>query len=152
MRKFILGLIISFAIVSPSFAGLLGSSMPVETSSGASTFSIGTSETIYSNSFPMHNSDVFGLFAIASSATASATDITIELQESYTTPATEGSEDTNYVEPDGISDVLAITDELAHIVVLSPVPMPRGRYKITGSASNPDDATLTLYNFMQGEN
>jgi hypothetical protein len=114
-----------------------------------SSLAIASTATVYSNSFLMRWVENFGVWILASSVSG-APSLQIQLQESYTSPATEGSADTNYVIGDGVADVYSVlNDELAHVKTLSPVPMQYGRYKIVGLASNPADTVITIVNFQQ---
>lgn len=152
MRKLILTITAVLLMGGVSFAGLLGGASPVTNSSGTTSIAVVSDQSIYTASFPMDKSDVFGVWLKATSA-SSTPSITVELQESYRLPTTEGAADSNYVEPDGFSDIFtALADEVAHVTTLSPVPMPYGRYKITGGAGNPADTVVTIYNFTQGNN
>jgi hypothetical protein len=152
MRKIILGFI--FLLVSvPCFAGLLGGASKVMKGDGSSAIiTVNVDQSVYTESFAMDRADVFGVWVKTTSVTGTPA-IKIELEESYARPSTEGSGDTSWMEPAAISDVVtALADENAHIYPLNPVPMPYGRYKITGTGANPADTIVTMYNFFQGNN
>jgi len=103
----------------------------------------GTS-TIYSKSFALGNGNYFGV-AYQSTSTSGTPTVKIELEESWTTPATEGSSDTNYIEPESFSDIeTTLTTETWHIKSLSPVVAPYGRFKFTGNSGNPGDCTSKI--------
>jgi hypothetical protein len=106
--------------------------------------------TVYTRSFKMSFATFFGIW-VKSLSTAGTPNIKVELEESYTTPTTEGSAETDlYVEPDGFDDIFSeINDALAHIKTISPVPMTYGRYKITGLTGNPADTVVYIKNFLQ---
>ena len=142
-------IVVGLLLTTPAIAGILGGASIVLNDDGSTTIAINADEIIYTGSFPLNRSDVFGIWAKATSV-AGTPSLTIELQESYRKPATEGTADTNYVEPDSFSDVMTISDENAHVDVVAPAPMMYGRYKITGGATNPSDTVLTIYNFTQG--
>lgn len=113
------------------------------------SLAIASQATVYSNSFLTRFAENFGIFVLALSA-SSVPKIQIQLEQSYTPPATEGSADSNYVVGDGVQDVYtALNDEIAHVKSLNPVPMQYSRYKITGLATNPSDTLLTIINFHQ---
>ncbi len=113
------------------------------------SLAVASQGVVYSNSFLMRWVENFGIWVQATSVSSTPA-LKIELQESYTPPATEGSADLNYVVGDGVADVYTnLADELAHVKSLNPVPMQYGRYKITGLAGNPADTLLTLINFQQ---
>lgn len=110
---------------------------------------VATTGTYYSKSFKMAFSSYFGIWVQATAASGTP-DVKIELEESYEPPTTEGSSDTDYVEPDGFSDIFSsINDQLAHIKTVSPVPMKYGRFKITGINANPSGTVLNIRLFMQ---
>jgi len=129
---------------------MIGGSVPVVASTGApGAIAVASTGTIYTKSFDMGMASFFGVFVKAASVTGTP-DFKVELQESYIEPATEGAADGNWVEPDGFSDIFEeITDKLAHIKTITPIPMKFGRYKITGLNANPADCLVTIYNFVQ---
>ena len=96
------------------------------------TITIPAGETIYSQSFSLKEG---AYFALAYKAAGSAIDLTIDLQQSYRKPTTEGSDDAAYVIPESASAVhsnLADTDW--HSESLSPVAMPYARLMIASAA------------------
>lgn len=111
---------------------------------------VASETTIYTRSFPMNKASFFGIW-IRALSTLGTPNIKVELEEGPTVPTTEGSAETTlYVEPDGMDDIFsAINDELAHIDVITPVPMAFGRYKITGLTGNPADTVVYINNFIQ---
>lgn len=113
------------------------------------TIAVSGTATMYTKSFQFGNGEYFGVGYIATSSASTPT-IKIELEESWTTPATQGSSDTNYVEPENFSDIeTTLTTETYHIKSLSPVVAPYGRFKLTGNSGNPGDTTLKLKLFKQ---
>lgn len=115
----------------------------------ASQLAVVSANTVYTNSFPIGFGLYFGLWAKATSVSGTPA-IKVELEESYVLPSTEGAADTNYVEPDGMSDIFSnLNDEVAHVVALSPKPMPYGRFKLTDGGSNPADSLIDLFVFVQ---
>jgi hypothetical protein len=150
--KLIIVACLALVLSGAAHAGLIGGASVVTNGSDSATIAVNVDQIIYTSSFDMNRSDVFGVWVKATSVTGTPA-IKIELEESYRKPTTEGSGDTAWMEPAAISDVVtALADETAHIYPLSPVPMPYGRYKITGTAANPADTTVSIYNFFQGNN
>ena len=97
------------------------------------TITIPAGETIYSQSFSLKEGAYFALAYKAGSG--GAVDLTIDLQQSYRKPTTEGSDDAAYVIPESASAIhsnLADTDE--HSEALSPVAMPYARLQIVSAA------------------
>ena len=128
---------------------LRGSCTKVVTAAESSDILVNAADVVYTKSFKLNNGQFFGMAAIAVSATGTAS-VKIELEESPLEPTTEGAaETTRFVEPDGFSDIIDIADELMHIKTVAPVPMMYGRYKITGSGTNPADTIVNIWNFMQ---
>jgi hypothetical protein len=128
---------------------LMGATKKVRTAAGSPDILINATDVVYTESFPLGNGQYFGIAAIAVSATGTA-GVKIELEESPLLPTTEGvAETTRFVEPDGFSDIMDIADELMHIKTVTPIPMMYGRYKITGSGTNPVDTIVNIWNFMQ---
>ena len=150
MKK-VMFFILAFALFSSvALSGTLGGSQVITTSDGTSTLAIASTATVYTGSFPLNQSEYFGLWLKAVSTTGTP-DITVELEQSYRRPTTEGSADTSFVEPDGLSNLFTnLTTETAHIIGLNPVPAPYGRLKITGNSGNPADTVVTAYLFTQG--
>jgi hypothetical protein len=101
---------------------------------------IGAGATVYTASFSLKFGDYFGLAYKA--ASAGSIDLSIYLEQSFQLPTTEGSSDSAYVIPESMADVHAnLADANWHIVALSPVAMPFGRFKIVSAG---DAATLLL--------
>lgn len=85
----------------------------------------------------------FGLHVIATSVTGTA-DVAVAILESWDDVAA------NYVIPNaGGTLTSSIADELAHVYSVSPAPMPRLRFRVTGNAANPTDTVVTAYFWMQ---
>jgi len=128
---------------------LIGACKPVVTAAESANIAVNATATVYTKSFKLNLGEYFGMAAIAISATGTA-GVKIELEQSPLPPTTEGvAETTRFVEPDGFADIIDIADELMHIKTITPVPMTYARYKITGSATNPADTIVNIWNFMQ---
>lgn len=128
---------------------LMGGLNKVVTAAESADILVNADAVVYTKSFKLGNGQYFGMAARAVSVTGAAK-VKIELEESPLLPTTEGASDTTrFVEPDGMSDIVDIADELMHIFTISPKPMPYGRYKITGAADNPADTIVNIWNFIQ---
>lgn len=128
---------------------LMGGCSPVLTAAESADILVNATATVYTKSFKLNNGQYFGMAAIAISSTGTAA-VKIELEEGPLPPTTEGAaETTRFVEPDGFSDIIDISDELMHIKTVTPIPMAYGRYKITGAGGNPADTLVRIWNFMQ---
>lgn len=71
--------------------------------------------------------------------------VRIRLEESYTTPTTQGAQDNNYVIPDGYADIGTFTNTNAHILPVSTVIMQHLRFQLIGLTGNSASTTVTLY-------
>lgn len=100
--------------------------------------------TVYTRSFLLTGGDYFSLSYKATSV-AGAPDLKIELEQSFQLPTTEGVSDTNWVKPEGMSNIESnLTTETMHHKALTPITLPYGRFKITGNAGNNVDTTIRL--------
>ena len=114
----------------------------VLSSADAVDIAIASTAVIYTKAFKLTYGEYFALAYIATSS--GTVDLTIELEQSFQAPATEGAADDNYVEPEGMANIAAVSDENMHVKAINPVPMPWGRFKITGGASNDASTTIRL--------
>jgi len=118
------------------------------TKAGSTTIAIDSTATVYTDSFPLKYGLAFGIALIADSP--GTVDLKVQLEESDRLPTTENTSDTHWVIADGVADIYtSLADETKHIKVISPVPMPLGRLKITGGASNNASTTLSATVFEQ---
>jgi len=101
---------------------------------------IGAGLTVYSVSFSLKYAEYFGVAYKA--ASAGAIDLTIQLEQSFRLPTTEGAADVAYVIPESMADIdTNLNDANWHITSLSPIALPYGRFKIISAGA---DATLLL--------
>ena len=137
-----------FILCFPVISSALMEGPDVETIldlTGNSTMSISSTTTVYTNSFKLsYGSQFSGIYtAECNSGTPNKL---IELEQSDVVPASEGYSDSNYVEPDGASDIITLTDTNRHIKAFSPVATKYARYKLTGQGSNPATASISIKN------
>lgn len=110
---------------------------------------VASTTTVYSRAIRINYGQVFGIWYQAANGSGSA-NMKIQIEQSYKVPTTEGSSDAAWVIPLGVQDINTnLADTTAHIQSLSPVPMKYIRLKITGLGSNPADATLNFWIFIQ---
>lgn len=129
--------------------GLRGDVTPVVNSSGTFPILINATATVYTKAFQLKHGQSFGLW-YKSTSVAGTPKFSIQLEQSYIAPTTEGSSDTNYVIGSGVADIeAALNDEIAHVKTITPVAMKWARFKIIGDALNPADSLLTIYVFQQ---
>lgn len=103
---------------------------------------VGTSATVYTKAFKLAYAEYFALFYKATSD--GTVNVKIEIEQCWRLPTTEGSADTSYVEPEGMSDIDTVTDETQHCKSISPIPSPYARLKLTGASDNDASTTLRL--------
>ena len=114
-------------------------------SADSETITIGAGATVYSKAFSLKYGAYFALAYKA--ASAGAIDLTIQLEQSFELPTTEGSADAKWVIPTSLADIHTnLADANWHSASFSPVAMPYGRLKITSAAgvSNTLQAKLSI--------
>lgn len=112
---------------------------------GKTAIAVASQAVVYTKATLTAWSEYFGLAykAVSSNGTP---DVTIQIEESWVLPSTEGSSDSNWVIPVSMSDVHTnLTAETYQIKTISLVPMPYLRFKITGNAGNNADTIVTIY-------
>lgn len=113
----------------------------VTLASGVAAIAIAGEVTVYTKAFKLAFGEYFSLFyKLASEGTVN---VRVELEQCWTFPSTEGSQDNNYVEPEGMSDIDTVTDETQHCKSISPIPSEYGRLKLTGLSGNDASTVLT---------
>jgi hypothetical protein len=118
---------------------------------GADTIALaGHPTTVYSKSFSMKQMIASSLWL---KAAGTSPRFDVDLEQSYTLPATEGSSDANWVVPEGNSPILNdVADTNAHISAqMSAAVMPFGRLKITSNAANGANTVITAILGIQQE-
>lgn len=126
---------------------------PILSSAEAENIAIASAAVVYAKAFKLAYGEYFSLSYKASSA-SSTPSIKIELEVAIkdVLPATEGSADTNYVEPENMADIETdLTTETWHIKSLSPPTSVYARLKITGSGTNPADTIFNAHIMKQEE-
>jgi hypothetical protein len=128
---------------------LIGACTPVLGAGDVQNILVNETGVVYTKAFKTSLAQNFGIAAKATSVLGTA-GVKIELQQSpIFTASLDGAADTNFVEPDGMNDIMDIADENMHVKTVTPVPMAWSRYKLTGSGSNPADTLVNIWNFMQ---
>jgi hypothetical protein len=114
----------------------------------------GTSSA-YSHSFRIGDGEYFGAGYFVNSTNGTC-NVTIQLEESDTLPVTEGTVDLgNYSIPlvsgTAISDIVTgyTTEDKWQRTAFSPVPMPYGRFNITGIGSNNETTIVKIKLYKQ---
>lgn len=111
---------------------------------------VNATAVIYSQSFETKWGKYFSCTVQGTSA-GGTPDYKIEWESAVRPPSTEAAANLEYVVPDGMPAITAsISDELWHVLNVSPVANSYGRFKITGNAANPADSILTVFVFVQG--
>jgi hypothetical protein len=120
---------------------------------GQIPMAVPNTSTYYSTHRKIKYASSMGIFILMGSPSTGACNLKIQMQQSYTEPATEGSIDGNWVIGDGVPDIYTNlndgTTPVAHIKTLSLVPMKLCRLLVTGLGSNASDVTLLAILFSQ---
>ena len=113
--------------------------------SGSASIAVVSTAVVYTHSNKVAYGEFFNLFYQAKSD-GGTPDVKIEMEVSYQTPATEGSEDADHwVEPEKASDIEAsLVDETIHTKAINPPVCKYIRFKITGNAGNPADTLVSM--------
>jgi len=141
-KRSVIALAILLMIHSVAFAARVGP-IPVSatTSANVATIPIVGEVTVYTKSISLKSGEYFGIMYKATSD--GTVNLSLEVEQSWTRPTTEGSSDAQWVEPSDIADVdAAITDEIWHARTLALVPLPYLRFRIIGLTGN--DASTTI--------
>lgn len=130
----------------------IGGAFPVLSKTNVAAIPVAGEVVVYTRSFDMRKGGYFGIWVLGNATTNPNIKVELELAPDKPTEDQEGVAAPTLFAIKA-SDVIfaAITDKVAHIDTLSPVPMCYGRYKLTGLSGNPADATLQLKNFQQDE-
>lgn len=113
----------------------------IKASDGSLTISMTGATTAYSKSFPLRGSDVansIGIFFQQDSATA---DTAYYLEQSYTTPTTEGSADTNFVVTHTLD--ASTSGSTLHIATIDSVVGLFARVKVVTANSTPLETVVS---------
>jgi hypothetical protein len=136
MRKVMLFLVM-LLISSNCYAARLGPEASwILAANDSQNMFVDTTNTTYSKAFSLKDCEYFSIGYKGSGE--GVANVTVQLEQSWSLPTTEGASDTSYVIPSGASDILTaqITNGTWVIKSLSPVPTPYGRFKIIGNATN----------------
>ena len=91
-------------------------------------------------------------FALSLKAASSGTvDVKVKLEQGHVLPATEGSSDAKWVVPEGVSDLITLTDTNWHHLTVSPVALPFLRLLLDGQGSNDASTTIEAHLSQQQE-
>ena len=119
-------------------------------SSEGENIAIASAAVVYTKAFRMDKGEYFALFYKATSAGTPG--LKIELETSWTLPATEGAADDNFVEAESLTDIEAdLTTKTWHHKAITPPVCKYARLKITGSGTNPADTVLNAKIAQQQE-
>jgi hypothetical protein len=116
--------------------------------SGAITV-IAVSSSYYSKSFRVDTGKYFAMSYKVDTNTPSTVNwffpsVTLQLEQSWTEPATEGSADANWTIPNGMSDIYTTLNTSAlQISAFSPVACKLARLKVNSAAATPTNCTIT---------
>lgn len=127
---------------------LIGVVDPISKADATTPIPVASTGTVYTPLFNLHGADAFGLEVLAVSD--GDVDVKVELEIGNVAPATVEASDGNWSEPDGMADIINVTDEVIHFKQVTPAcPAKYGRFKLTGQGSNDATTTLRLKIFRQ---
>lgn len=110
---------------------------------GVSEIAVSEQSTVYSHSFPILSNDpsfAFEYKAYSEGVVA----VKLEVEQSNSLPATEGTADSNWCIPDDAPEFNeSLQDELIHFKAYPITPTRFARFKITGLALNDASTKLT---------
>ena len=142
---------IMFLMCGVAVAGLDGPYVnDILDATGDTSIAVASTDTVYTRAFSLKWGEYFGLSLKATSD--ASVDVNVELEQSWQVPTTEGASDSNWAEPEGMSDLINVTDETVHIMGLSPKPFAYGRLKMTGQGSNSGTTTVRARLSKQEQN
>jgi hypothetical protein len=116
--------------------------------SGAITV-IAVSSSYYSTSFRLDTGKYFAISYQVGTNTPSRTNwyfpsVTLQLEQSWTEPAVEGSADSNWTVPTSLADIhTTLNDSALKITAFSPVALKYGRLKVNSAAASPTNTAIT---------
>jgi len=152
-KRLILTLTLVALLATPVFAYDVRKSVEPAVSSDSSTaINVPLTNTIYTKAISMRNNRTSEDVGIMLKATSDGTiTLQVDLEQGYAKPATEGSEDSNYITTDTISWAgtttsgnTSISDTYWKIATVETVVMPYIRFKIIGSGSNDRDTEVEM--------
>mgnify|MGYP001592155017 FL=1 len=93
-----------------------------------------------------------GSFALSLKAASSGVvSVIVKLEQAHVLPTTEGSSDVKWVTPEGVSNLITLSDTNWHHLTLSPVALPFLRLLLDGQAGNDASTTITAFLSKQEE-
>lgn len=93
--------------------------------------------------FDIRQFEYFGAWINATSASGTAV-VQVQILEAW-----DDSTTTNYASPNAGGTIVSALGETATVYAVSPAPMPRMRFRVTGGAANPADTLITQYLWCQ---
>lgn len=119
-------------------------SFDVTAADGNTTMLLNKSATIYTHSFNLWGDGYVGI-SYNTSTVNNNVNVTIELEQSWTTPTTEGAADYRWSEPVNMADVVSYnTVETWQHSHINPEPLQFGRFKITENSGSATDTLVQI--------
>ena len=101
---------------------------------------VASTGTIYTPSFPLAGVESIEFLA----ASDGAVNVLVQLQVSSDRPTTEEATDTDWAVPDGLADIINLTDETVHTKQIDAPRVKYGRLKLIGQGSNAASTTVRI--------
>ena len=118
----------------------IGTTQRITTAAGVTPIPVASDGVVYTPSLPIMGGEAWSATLLA--ASDGDVDLKVELEQGEAVPGTEEAVSTDWVEPDGMADILNVTDKVLHKKQVTPIPGMYCRFKITGQGTN--DATTTI--------
>ena len=148
-NKFIGILVFFFLLSSMAFARTIETDDITDSSDSVNITLDGTNavaSVYHTKSFFINKGEYFATAYKVNSVSGSLVNVTIQLQQSWTPPTTEGLADANWTIPVSQSDIATnlTTENTWYIKALSPISFVYARYKITANAITASDTIVNL--------
>jgi hypothetical protein len=144
MKKLVIVLGLMLLISSEGYGRSIETRNIVNSSDGVN-ISVASTGVTYTKSFLIADGEYFEVSYYGVS-TSGSVDVTIELEQSFQAPTTEGVADSTYKEPVNFADIVTnlTTESTWYHKGFSPTSLMYGRFKITGNGSNNADTVLNM--------
>lgn len=135
MKKIMFLMIFMFVLVGVAHAEIVGPTIEdLLTQSGSTSITIEASDVVYTSSFSLrHCEDVGIALDVSENDTVS---IGVRLEQSYQRPTTEGIADSEWVQPEGLGNILTLSGTTLVLEEITYEAFPYGRLRFTSDGSN----------------
>lgn len=125
----------------------IGTTQRITTAAGTTPIPVASDAVVYTPSLPIMGGEAWGVTVLPDSD--GDVDVKIELEQGEAPPSTEEAVSADWVEPDGMADILNVTDKVLHKKRVTPIPGMYARFKLTGQGTNDASTTIRIDLFRQ---